>query len=1049
MSRPGALRRTTPLAAVLLGYLAACGGGPVADSPEADPTPAPEPCRIPIEVEYGETAERTLAGGECHVAELELEAGRYLALEIEQLGIDVATNLVPPGGREPILFDAPVGASRPEVSSFISDDAGVYRLEVCAGDASADPAPYRLHIESPQLPTAAQRALAAAYRSYSRGARFADSGETGEAQDHFARALEGFRAAGTRGQEGWTLYKLGRLAEQSGDQAAAETHYKGSAGIHSELNEIRQEALALTFLGRLLYGQHRLAEALEVHRRSLRAAEDAGDSELILNALANLAYTCEEVGYTLEAIELQKRRQTLARKTGDPALEWDALTRIGKIYLYSGRRAGAFPMLEEALAIARRDGLEEKVIESLEDLGRAYLETEEPSLAVQHFNEALEARRSRRDQGALARTLNNLGRCYRRLGEREKALKAFHEALSIARETGEGTLLEALVELNLATIYLEEGDFERPIGPCRRAHRILRDYNRPGFTTGALRCLARIHRAHGGLERAAQYARAAVEIVETYRTRAALEELRAQFLADQYAYYELYVDILVRLEERHPGAGYAKRAFEVAERSKGRSLVDNLRTAEAEIRGGVDPELAALEAELQGRMSDLERRILRDRAAGIAAESAQNQLRVLKAERELVVGQILSESPGWSALLASEPATLEEIQAELLSDGATQLVSFLLGEERSYAWIVGRESLRVEVLPARPEIEGLGRPAARLLATSHQPQLSLQAQLTAKSLSEALLRPLAPHLTARRLILVKDGVLHYLPFAALPLPAGGTSPALAVMVDRFEIVEVPSASAAVALRQRHAGRPAARRSVAIVADPVFEPDDARLRMRGAPRSPSSERTAASPAELPKRVRSAGLGALTRLTGSAQEALFISELVRGGDFLLATSFDANRELLLKGGLSGFRVLHLAGHGLAYPDLAGLVLSLHDERGRPVDGLVQAYEIYGLRLSADLVVLSACRTSLGQEIRGEGLMGLSRGFLHAGASQVLASLWDVDDAATAELMRRFYGAYLEVGENPSRALRMAQESIRHDPRWAAPHYWAGFVLQGDGS
>jgi CHAT domain-containing protein len=195
-------------------------------------------------------------------------------------------------------------------------------------------------------------------------------------------------------------------------------------------------------------------------------------------------------------------------------------------------------------------------------------------------------------------------------------------------------------------------------------------------------------------------------------------------------------------------------------------------------------------------------------------------------------------------------------------------------------------------------------------------------------------------------------------------------------------------------------------------------------------------------------RSLGPAGLRRLTGSRLEAEIIAELVPRDRRLVALGFDANRKLLLGGTLGRYRILHLAGHGLAHPGFPGLVLSLYDEGGRRVDGLIRSYELYGTELSAELVVLSACSTGLGDEIRGEGLLGLSRGFLYAGASQVLASLWDVDDRATAELMAHFYRALLRDGDPPARALRRAQRALRGDPAWSAPHFWAGFVLQGDG-
>ena len=156
------------------------------------------------------------------------------------------------------------------------------------------------------------------------------------------------------------------------------------------------------------------------------------------------------------------------------------------------------------------------------------------------------------------------------------------------------------------------------------------------------------------------------------------------------------------------------------------------------------------------------------------------------------------------------------------------------------------------------------------------------------------------------------------------------------------------------------------------------------------------------------------------------------------------------MAMDGTLGLFRSIHIATHGLlntVRPELSGVVLSLVDESGHPQDGFLRLQDIYNLRLSADLVVLSACQTALGRPIAGEGLVGLARGFMHAGAPRVVATLWKVDDSATAELMKRFYRSMIEEKAPAAQALRAAQRALARDRRFASPFYWAGFTLQGD--
>ena len=188
----------------------------------------------------------------------------------------------------------------------------------------------------------------------------------------------------------------------------------------------------------------------------------------------------------------------------------------------------------------------------------------------------------------------------------------------------------------------------------------------------------------------------------------------------------------------------------------------------------------------------------------------------------------------------------------------------------------------------------------------------------------------------------------------------------------------------------------------------------------------------------------------RLRFSRQEAEEIARLSADPRTLKAVDFSANRSTAIDAKLGDYRIVHFATHGLINnqnPDLSGVVLSLVDEQGRPQNGFLRLYDIYNLKLNADLVVLSACQTALGKEIKGEGLVGLTRGFMYAGAPRVVASFWRIDDRATADIMRRFYEAMLKDGLRPAAALRAAQVSMWHEKRWQSPHYWAAFTIQGE--
>jgi CHAT domain-containing protein len=310
----------------------------------------------------------------------------------------------------------------------------------------------------------------------------------------------------------------------------------------------------------------------------------------------------------------------------------------------------------------------------------------------------------------------------------------------------------------------------------------------------------------------------------------------------------------------------------------------------------------------------------------------------------------------------------------------------------------------------------------------------------------------------KRLAVVLAGALDYLPFAALPIPGDADGVTLA---SEFEVVELPSASVLAAIRTETSSRPRASRAVAVVADPVFDRADVRVGSDHgsvpARRSPRDRAVASEEGGL-EFLRSdveghdefAVRSGYARLPFTRREADAIASLVAREDVFEATDFQASRPTVLSGALQGYRIVHFATHGVlddSRPALSGLILSLVDQRGNPQDGFLRLHDIYNTRVDADLVVLSACQTALGKQIRGEGLVGLARAFMYAGAPRVVASLWEVSDVATAELMRRFYRNMLQQNLTPAAALRSAQLEIAKKPQWRSPYYWAGFVLQGD--
>ena len=385
-----------------------------------------------------------------------------------------------------------------------------------------------------------------------------------------------------------------------------------------------------------------------------------------------------------------------------------------------------------------------------------------------------------------------------------------------------------------------------------------------------------------------------------------------------------------------------------------------------------------------------------------------------------------------------DPAALQErldpaaLQERL--DAHTALLVYALGQETSFLWWIDRQITEVFDLPARSWLEPRVRQAHRALAESGQIRSEERQRAIdemERELSHTLLGPVAERLASRRLVIFPDGVLHTLPFAALPHPTDGQS-----LVEHHETVTLPSIALWDVLERREAARAmdpamAERHLLTVLADSVYSVHDQRL----AGTTVTDDDLCSAPSALPE---------------TAKEAEYLGALVAPEQRREYLAFDANRQTFLSGALSFSRIVHLAVHGElneARPELSYLELSRYDSMGRRLDSRVFTHELDDLTLHADLMVLSACNTGRGKVVQGEGVVGMAQAVLAAGASRALVSLWPVDDETTAELMRSFYQALLERGASPADALRQAQRAMRRNERRRGPFYWAGFVLVGD--
>ena len=871
-------------------------------------------------------------------------------------------------------------------------------------------------------------------------------GDTDRALSFYREALERREAEGEAVPAANTRHNIAALLAERGEHRQAVGEYERCLEVFRQAGSAYTEARVLHNLGRSRLRLGETLRGLEVLEQARDRAASTGDQRMVAYALSGAAIAYATLGRYERALESLEQALGVFRQIGDPTGQGSSLLNLGERYASLTDWPQARARFDEALALARKHGERRHEAWALYGLGLADAVAGRLPAARASLAEGQSLARATKTATLEARILSTLGEVDRLAGERAKARESLLAALTLY-ETLEDRGGQALVQEKLGHLELDERSVA---GAVDRWTQALGGYRRVGDRGGEAEVLYQLARAEASrdlLEAATARAREALDLVESLRGAVPGSDLRVSYLASKQDLYELYVDLLLR-------GGLATQAFEASERARARGLLDSVTEARRGPGEEGAPGLRSEEALVREKLNSWEHhrmRLLREGGRESDLQAVEREIDGLVSALQDLRRRIWEAGPRSAALERPVPS-FDEIRRHALDDD-TVLLEFALGAERSYVFVATRQGVEAQALPPRRQVDEAARRMWGLVnargerlpfetASARQRRIASadrEYPQAAAALARMILAPVAARLTGRRLLVVPHGALQYVPFAALPKPAAGRQRPL---IADHEIVVVPAASVLVTLRRSSAGHGHAGGDLLVFADPVFEPDDPRV---------AGARPAAAPADdLAHRAAAPFTsGRIPRLPRSREEAQAILALVPPERRRQALDFDATRAAATSPDLGRYRVLHFATHGFVdseRPELSGLVLSLVDRQGRAQDGFLRLYDVSALDVQADLVVLNACQTALGREVRGEGLVGLAGGFLNAGARSVLASLWNTSDRAAAEVVTGFYRALLKEGRGPAAALRSAQ--LRARVRWPHPYFWAGLTLQGDG-
>lgn len=690
-----------------------------------------------------------------------------------------------------------------------------------------------------------------------------------------------------------------------------------------------------------------------------------------------------------------------------------ALTGLAYPNLYLGRSDEALNNFSDARRLFNSLGNSKGEAIATYGLGWAYALLSDDQKARDSFLRALELRKEVKDRRGEANTLAAISRIYSRLNNNHEALEYGHLALDLykALEDKHG---QASMYNVLGWIHSAQGRQQDALSSFGEAIKLRGDRD-PTGVANSLYGIARVRSEQGDLIDAIEKMKVVVDMVEELRTKGGSSEVRTYYFANFNEYYQFYVDILMRAHQLYPSDGFAERALWVNERALARELLAVLAKSDK----------------------------------GIQYEN----------------GSKLAEASNATGI------------RELLDDD-TLLLEYALGAERSYLWLVSSKEVLSYVLPKGLEIENkalhlyqllternrnLPSPQSREERKQHIFHADARAQKAAEDLGRILLGPVAEHLTVKRLAVITQGSLQLVPFGALSKPATSTSATISprpLVVDH-EVVSLPSASIMKMLRHRAGRTSMAPKTIAVLADPVFTKGDPRINQRtggvaDGVRSEDKNGSALSLRVRTDRPREKSVERnpgeeFRRLPGTRWEAQQIISLVPKEDGFMALDFSASRDMAMSEDLGQYRIVHFATHAFVDdtdPALSKIVFSQYDSQGNPQNGNLALADIHQMRLHADLVVLSACRTALGVDTKGEGLIGLTGGFMRQRVPRVIVTLWPISDSVAAEMMARLYRKMLGKQKlSPAAALREVQIEMLKDARWNSAYFWAPFIIQGE--
>ncbi len=965
------------------------------------------------QISFGQILECTIEPEERQMFELNLTEDSLVNVRAVQQGADIRLTLYDPDGQKWGEMDAPTGSQGLERFILSNPKPGKWSLEVWAFKNAGGAYQLLVDLEPNSL----------------KGTELGQS---------FEIMLEGIAAVKAKNENGVALLRnaakrwraleepllevrchveLGKFFKRQNAYAQAAESYMQARSI------LPEESLCPWFqtigdnAAKCYDRASQPGKAETAYKKSLQDAASCGSMREEAVILSNYGRFLKHLGQYRKALLAYNQASNQFTDLGEARLIANSKVNISVLYTFLGKISAALHELENAESLLSREKDPGLMGAVYTQIGWCHYLSGDYERAIGVLEDAinLKAQAGRKLEGAGA--LDRLATVYRASGSYSRAQELYEKALSMYPQTDP---LRAEVLSNLGQLQFEMGKDHEARDFLLKAVDLFKSDSPSQMNTW--KTLAEIARDAKQYPLALKYVEKALAPLDSARSQSWGRILKRSFSKTRQEYFGLAIDIQMRMHGMEPDSGFDEKAWMTGERNRAHLLLESL------VRGQ------------DAHDSELPEQALR--------QIDELALKRIKPETPDADGPLMSalmavdlETLDLGQVSIPQPFSLAQVRETLLDD-ETVILNYQLGEKQSYLFEIRKAGLRVHLLPNRETIESQAVKLFKALENSHRRSYRWKWRVAAAEMSDLILSPVRGT-TAKRLIIVPDGRLNYIPFAVLTsseISLANWQKSYRPLIEDFEIGYLPSLSYGVMLRKNLEGRQPASKTIAMFTDPVTMREDSRLKFEAARQDERIDPNQDSAKEM----------RLSRLVYSQNVIAAISKMTEPEERFVLEGFNASKQKILAADLTPYAILHFSAHGFTDPsfsELSGLVFSLYNKNGLPQDGFLRTHDLYYTRMPCELAVVNACQVAVNEDLSGEGIWGLTRGLMTAGVGRVVASLWNVEDRAGAILMETFYEQLLERELSPCAALRMAQLSILQKKQYQEPYYWAGFLHQGD--